>query len=136
MTTSASVRPPLVLIPQHFGCLVFDRRSSRYLPFDAEATAILRALAPGPRGEPGASMTQLLASRTGDDERRAIFEFHACFAERGLFTLDGRFAGVALDVDPPPGHLTGPLAVHLEVIAACNSHGLPMILTGRRHFKH
>jgi len=23
-----------------------------------------------------------------------------------------------------------------EVIAACNEHGLPMILTGRRHFKH
>lgn len=23
-----------------------------------------------------------------------------------------------------------------EVIAACNKHGLPMIFTGRRHFKH
>ncbi len=23
-----------------------------------------------------------------------------------------------------------------EVIAACNQHGLPMIFTGRRHFKH
>ncbi|MCA9208280.1 MAG: bifunctional phosphoribosylaminoimidazolecarboxamide formyltransferase/IMP cyclohydrolase, partial [Planctomycetales bacterium] len=23
-----------------------------------------------------------------------------------------------------------------EVIAACNEHGLPMIFTGRRHFKH
>lgn len=23
-----------------------------------------------------------------------------------------------------------------QVIAACNQHGLPMIFTGRRHFKH
>jgi phosphoribosylaminoimidazolecarboxamide formyltransferase / IMP cyclohydrolase len=23
-----------------------------------------------------------------------------------------------------------------EVVAACNRHGLPMIFTGRRHFKH
>jgi len=23
-----------------------------------------------------------------------------------------------------------------EVIAACNEHGLPMIFTGRRHFRH
>ena len=23
-----------------------------------------------------------------------------------------------------------------EVIAACNQHGIPMILTGRRHFRH
>jgi phosphoribosylaminoimidazolecarboxamide formyltransferase/IMP cyclohydrolase len=23
-----------------------------------------------------------------------------------------------------------------EVIAACNEHGLPMVFTGRRHFKH
>jgi phosphoribosylaminoimidazolecarboxamide formyltransferase/IMP cyclohydrolase len=23
-----------------------------------------------------------------------------------------------------------------DVIAACNQHGLPMIFTGRRHFKH
>src|SRR5262249_37310020 len=35
---------PLVLIPQHFGSLVFDRRTSKYLPFDAEATALLLRL--------------------------------------------------------------------------------------------
>lgn len=35
---------PLVLTPQHFGSLVFERASSRYLPFDAGATAILREL--------------------------------------------------------------------------------------------
>src|SRR5919108_663230 len=34
-------RAPLVLIPEYFGCLVFDRRTSRYLPFDAETTGLL-----------------------------------------------------------------------------------------------
>src|SRR5262249_36169178 len=28
--------------------------------------------------------------------------------------------GRTLDVEPPPDHLVGPLAVHLEVVAACN----------------
>ena len=32
---------PLVLIPQYFGSLVFDRRNARYLPFDHECTRIL-----------------------------------------------------------------------------------------------
>ena len=37
---------PLVLVPQYFGSLVFDRRTSRYAPFDHEATALLeRAIA-------------------------------------------------------------------------------------------
>src|SRR5262249_56677727 len=35
---------PLVLIPQQFGSLVFDCRTSKYLPFDAEATALLLRL--------------------------------------------------------------------------------------------
>lgn len=39
---------PLVLTPQHFGSLVFERHTSRYLPFDDEATALLRALARRP----------------------------------------------------------------------------------------
>jgi len=38
-------RSPLVLVPQHFGSLVFDRRSSRYAPFDREATDVLRRAA-------------------------------------------------------------------------------------------
>src|SRR5438445_703378 len=37
-------RLPLVLVPQYFGCLVFERRTSRYLPFDREATELLLAL--------------------------------------------------------------------------------------------
>lgn len=39
-------------------------------------------------------------------------------------------AGVAAIVQPG-GSKRDP-----EVIAACNAHGLPMLFTGRRHFKH
>lgn len=98
---------PLVLIPQHFGCLVFDRRTSRYAPFDRETTAILRAALDEPAWR--------VAARHGPPARA----FVAHFERAGYFRPDGRLAGVALDAEPPPDHLLGPLAVHLEVIAAC-----------------
>src|ERR1043165_2497990 len=85
-SSGAAMRPPLVLVPQYFGSLVFDRRTSRYLPFDREATALLLAL---PRA-------------------------------RRFFRLDGRLAAQVLPVEVPADHLVGPLAVHLEIIGACN----------------
>ena len=92
---------PLVVIPQHFGSLVFDRRTSRYAPFDHETTAILRATLHAP--------AWTLPQR----------DFVAHFEREGYFRPDGYLAGVALDAEPPADHLLGPLAVHLEVIAAC-----------------
>jgi [mycofactocin precursor peptide]-tyrosine decarboxylase / 3-amino-5-[(4-hydroxyphenyl)methyl]-4,4-dimethylpyrrolidin-2-one synthase len=107
-------RPPLVLIPQFFGSLVFDRRTSRYLPFDAEATAVLRRLFDRP-------IDDVLAAEPDPARRDRITRFFEHFYELGFFTVDTRFAGVELaGVHPPPDHLTGPLAVHLEVVAACN----------------
>jgi radical SAM protein with 4Fe4S-binding SPASM domain len=108
------MRPPLVLVPQHFGCLVFDRRSSRYLPFDLEATALLLDL--------HAHGIDATLARIGDpDERDAILRFIDCFDDRRFFTLAGRLDADVLAVDDVPAdHLVGPLAVHLEVIAACN----------------
>ncbi|HYT91119.1 MAG TPA: radical SAM protein [Gemmataceae bacterium] len=105
-------RNSLVLIPQHFGCLVFDRRTSRYLPFDREATELLCALAREP-------LHAVLAGLR-DDDRDAVVRFFRCFYERGFFTLDGHLAADVLDVDVPADHLVGPLAVHLEIVGACN----------------
>jgi radical SAM protein with 4Fe4S-binding SPASM domain len=34
--------------------------------------------------------------------------------------MDGRLGAARLEREPPPDHLLGPLAVHLEVIGACN----------------
>ncbi|SEG87212.1 radical SAM additional 4Fe4S-binding SPASM domain-containing protein [Thermomonospora echinospora] len=110
----AADRAPLVLVPQFFGSLVFDRRTSRYLPFDADATALLRRLRDVP-------LERALAEAAGEEERGRVVRFFEHFYELGFFTVDGRFAGEVLDgVHVPPGHLAGPLAVHLEVVSACN----------------
>jgi MoaA/NifB/PqqE/SkfB family radical SAM enzyme len=103
---------PLVLTPQHFGSLVFERASSRYLPFDAGATAILRELT-------ARSFPQLM-SRRPPAEHEALEAFYESFDARGWFTVDGRFAGVVNEVaQVPADHLVGPLAVHVEVVGAC-----------------
>jgi phosphoribosylaminoimidazolecarboxamide formyltransferase/IMP cyclohydrolase len=39
-------------------------------------------------------------------------------------------AGIAAVIQP------GGSRNDAEVIAACNEHGMPMIFTGRRHFRH
>jgi radical SAM protein with 4Fe4S-binding SPASM domain len=109
----ATPRNPLVLVPQHFGCLAFERRTSRYLPFDHEAASLLLRL----RREP---IDAVLAVLPDADEREAVADFFACFERRGFFGLDGRLAADVLDVDVPPDHLVGPLAVHLEIVGACN----------------
>jgi radical SAM protein with 4Fe4S-binding SPASM domain len=106
-------RPPLVLVPQYFGCTVFDRRTSRYLPFDSESTAILRRLETD-------SIDAVLNDAIDPERRQQIVQFFDDFYRRGFFTIDGRFAGRTLDVEVTADHLVGPLALHLEVVAACN----------------
>ena len=105
-------RPSLVLIPQHFGALLFDRRSSRYLPFDRPAAAVLHALIERPVGA-------VLAASAPED-REALRGFAGDLSRRGYLRLDGRLAAARIDRTPPEHHLLGPLAVHLEVIGACN----------------
>src|SRR5262249_20337444 len=100
-------------VSQYFGCLVFDRRTSRYMPFDHEAAALLLRL----RRE---SIDAVLAGLPDGDGREAVAGFFDCFYERGFFGVDGRLAADVLDVDVPADHLVGPLAVRLEVVAACN----------------
>lgn len=101
-------RPGLVWIPQHFGALLFDRRRSRYLPFDHAASALLRDLA-----ERGAG--PVLAA----DPAHAAFV--ADLDARGYLTGRGHLDAEVLDPGPlPADHLLGPLAVHLEVMGACN----------------
>lgn len=109
-------RPPLVVVPQFFGATVFDRRSSRFLPFDHESTALLLAL----RDTPFDAVHADWRARESDERVRALERFFEHFDSRGFFTVDGRLAGETLDVTPPADHLVGPLAAHLEVVSACN----------------
>ena len=108
-----SSRLPLVLVPQYFGSLVFDRRTSRYMPFDEESTNVLRRL----KNED--IETVYCSTRTTEHEGN-LLAFYDYLYERGFFDIRGRFAADILDVQVPADHLVGPLAVHLEVVAACN----------------
>lgn len=105
-------RPSLVLVPQHFGALLFDRRTSRYLPFDRAAARVLRDMIATPAWD--------LIAAAPAEEREAVEGLAALLDARGFLRLDGGLAAALIDRAPPPDHLLGPLAVHLEVIGACN----------------
>jgi mycofactocin biosynthetic radical S-adenosylmethionine protein MftC len=109
-------RLPLVLVPQFFGSTVFDRRTSRYLPFDDEATRLLVEL----RSTAFEEVHARWRATESDERLEALERFFERFADLGFFTLDRRFAGETLLVEPPEDHLVGPLAVHLEVVSSCN----------------
>jgi MoaA/NifB/PqqE/SkfB family radical SAM enzyme len=100
-------------VRQHFGCTVFDRTTSRYYPFDREATGVLMRL----KAE---RIDALLAEAECEERAAALWAFFERFQRLGFFTIDGRFAGEVRANEPPDDHLAGPLAVHLEVMAACN----------------
>lgn len=110
---SETTRAPFVLVPQYFGSTVFDRGTSKYLPFDRPATELLLRL----RSD---SFDRVLAEEEDLPSREQLIGFFESFYRLGFFTWDGRFIGSALDIQPPEDHLAGPLAVHLEVVAACN----------------
>ncbi|MCB9674160.1 MAG: radical SAM protein [Alphaproteobacteria bacterium] len=101
-----------VLVPQHFGSLLFERHTSRYLPFDPESTALLEALAAKPVYD--------VLDDVPEADRPGVVGLFQALEDRGHATLDGRLDLTRLDVEPPEAHLTGPLAVHLEIMGACN----------------
>lgn len=104
--------PSLVLVPQHFGALLFDRQTSRYLPFDRPAAEVLTALIDAPM--------EVLLERASPHDRDALIGLALTLDERGFLRTNGRLAATLLDREPPEGHLLGPLATHVEVIGACN----------------
>ena len=108
-----TIDAPLVLVPQYFGCTVFDRSNSRYYPFDEETTNLLRCAQYKP-------FEALLEEIENSLKREQALNFFFHFYGMGFFTGEHYFAGKRLEVQPAADHLTGPLAVHLEVIAACN----------------
>jgi radical SAM protein with 4Fe4S-binding SPASM domain len=106
-------RSPFVLVPQFFGSTVFDRQTSKYLPFDEDATRLLRRLQFD-------SFDKVHAEQQDLEQREALERFFEDFYRLGFFSIDGRFIGSVFDVVTPDDHLVGPLAVHLEVVASCN----------------
>ena len=72
---------------------------------------------------------EIALKKAGDRARGAVLASDAFFPFPDSIELAAK-AGIAAVIQP------GGSVKDAEVIAACNQHGLPMIFTGRRHFKH
>jgi phosphoribosylaminoimidazolecarboxamide formyltransferase/IMP cyclohydrolase len=73
--------------------------------------------------------TELAARRAGDRARGTACASDAYFPFRD--GLDAAVAAGAVAVIQPGGSIRDE-----EVIAAANEHGIPMVFTGTRHFRH
>jgi phosphoribosylaminoimidazolecarboxamide formyltransferase / IMP cyclohydrolase len=73
--------------------------------------------------------TELAARRAGDRARGTACASDAYFPFRD--GLDAAVAAGAVAVIQPGGSIRDE-----EVIAAANEHGIPMVFTGKRHFRH
>jgi phosphoribosylaminoimidazolecarboxamide formyltransferase/IMP cyclohydrolase len=72
---------------------------------------------------------RLAAEKAGDRRKGAVLASDAFFPFRDGIDLAAQ-AGISAVIQP------GGSRNDAEVIAACVEHGLPMIFTGRRHFRH
>src|SRR5271167_4934487 len=100
MSSARAKHSPLVLVRQFFGSTVFDRRTSRYFPFDREATELLTRLGLE-------TFDGVLSDAPTPEIRNNLCFFFERFPRLGFFTMDGRFAGVILDAPIPADHLIG-----------------------------
>jgi phosphoribosylaminoimidazolecarboxamide formyltransferase / IMP cyclohydrolase len=73
--------------------------------------------------------TELAARRAGDRARGTVCASDAFFPFRD--GLDAAVSAGAVAVIQPGGSIRDD-----EVIAAANEHGIPMVFTGKRHFRH
>jgi len=101
----------LILIPQHFGSLVYDHYTSQYMPFDHEITWLLTQLKSKP-------LDFVLSA--DEPRKQQIIHFFEHGTQLGFFNLEQQFIGTILDITPPLNRLVGPLTLHLEIMDSCN----------------
>lgn len=92
--------PRYVLRPEHFGALVYDRETCQYMPFDREASELLRG------------------ARSADTPAQAAFL--AAMTEEGLLDAGGELQARVVDDRAHPGRLSAPLTVYLGATEGCN----------------
>ncbi len=107
-------RAPFVARKEYFGCLVYDRRNSDYIPFDEEATEIFeRSL----RQSPDEIYRDLAENVT----RQSFDTFLQLCSSIGLLK-DGTFQGAFIESQIQEGsaHLSAPTLVYLQLTRYCN----------------
>ena len=97
--------PRYVFRREHFGALVYDRETMQYVPYDAEATALLLGRAPGrlPRGLSAAERVFLDAMQAED-----------------LLDAQGRLAARIVPDLAHPDRVSAPLTVYVGATEGCN----------------
>lgn len=96
--------PRHVLRREWFGALVYDREACQYVPYDAEAAALL--LSRRERGAPPATAAEAV--------------FLAAAAEDGLLDAEGRLAARVVADRAHPERISAPLTVYLGATEGCN----------------
>jgi len=104
-----------VLIPQHFGCLLYVRSQREYIPYDHLTRDVLLSCA-----QEGLDRLPPALDRglTGEQKRA----FRRLGRRMGFLDRAGRFQGVVVEGEPPRHCLFGPLTLHLSVTRVCQLH--------------
>lgn len=105
---------PFVARREYFGCLIYDRKNSDYIPFDQEASRIFELSVDHSVDE---TYRELADSVT----RQSFDTFVQLCSSIELFK-NGTFQGVFLPRRPPEGfhHLSAPTMVYLQLTRYCN----------------
>lgn len=105
---------PFVARKEYFGCLVYDRQNSDYIPFDGEATGIFAR-------SQDYSLDEVYRELSETVTRQSFDTFIQLCSSIGL-VKDGTFQGVFLDNDMPEGsqYLSAPTTVYLQLTRYCN----------------
>lgn len=98
--------PRHVLRREHFGALVYDRETCCYVPYDAEAAALLLG------------REVLAGDRVPSDG--APPGFVAALQEDELLDADGRLSARVVEDAAHPGRLSAPLTVYVGATEGCN----------------
>ena len=107
-------RQPFVARKEYFGCLVYDRRNSDYIPFDGEATDIFeRSLTQ--------SLDEIYRDLSDKFTRQSFDTFIQLCSSIGIME-NGTFQGVVVNSAMPEGgkYLSAPTMVYLQLTRYCN----------------
>ena len=102
-----------VLIPAHFGSLLYARSRHEYIPYDHFTTDVIKAAAESSL----LKLPRRLAEALSTDQKEA---FHSLGKRLAFLDRKGRFLGRIIDRPPPPSRLLGPLTLHLSVTTECD----------------
>ncbi|MBS2034417.1 radical SAM protein [bacterium] len=105
---------PFVARREYFGCLVYDRQNSDYIPFDGEATGIFAR-------SQDYSLDEVYRELSETVTRQSFDTFIQLCSSIGL-VKDGTFQGVFLDNEMAEGaqYLSAPTTVYLQLTRYCN----------------